>query len=350
MYDEAKSPYERALSAGDREFRELADFAPVMIWRSGMDQLCDWFNSPWLTYTGRPMIDEVGNGWVDGIHPEDLQRCLSTYVGAFQAREPFSMEYRLRRHDGEYRWLLDNGKPFYRDDRFAGYWGSCVDVTAHRDAEHAQRILVNELSHRVKNTLAVVQAMATQSFDTDRPVAESLETFESRLRALAGAHDLLVIHAWEEVALRGVLEATIAPHDPGHSRIAIDGPPLMLASAPSVAVAMAVHELLTNAAKYGALSTSSGRVDLRWRFDPTSQRLQMTWKESGGPPVAPPARRGFGIRFIERVLACQAGGAATVAFEADGVRCSFETPARSWAHPGEKISYAGVDSLRAQST
>jgi two-component sensor histidine kinase len=113
---------------------------------------------------------------------------------------------------------------------------------------------------------------------------------------------------------------------------------------------MAVHELLTNAAKYGALSTSSGRVDLRWRFDPASQRLQLTWKESGGPPVAPPTRRGFGIRFIERVLACQAGGAATVAFEADGVRCSFETPARSWAHPGEKISYVGVDSLRAQST
>ena len=350
MYDDTKSPYERALSAGDREFRELADFAPVMIWRSGIDQMCDWFNSPWLVYTGRPMIDEVGNGWADGVHPEDLQRCLSTYLGAFKAREPFSMEYRLRRHDGEYRWLLDNGKPFYRDDRFAGYWGSCVDVTAHREAEHAQRILVDELSHRVKNTLAVVQAMASQSFDTKRPVAESLDAFERRLQALAGAHDLLVTHAWKEVTLRGVLETTIAPHDPGHARIAIEGPPLMLASASSVAVAMAVHELLTNAAKYGALSTSSGRVDLRWRFDHASKRMHMTWKESGGPAVFPPSHQGFGIRFIERVLACQASGEAAVAFETDGVRCTFETPARSWARPSEKISYAGVDSLRAQST
>jgi len=335
MYDEAKSPYERALNASDREFRELADFAPVMIWRSGVDQLCDWFNTPWLTYTGPPMIDEVGNGWARGVHPDDLQRCMATYVGAFQAREPFSMEYRLRRHDGEYRWLLDNGKPFYRDDRFAGYWGSCIDITAHRDAAHAQRVLVNELSHRVKNTLAVVQAMATQTFNGDRPMAESLAAFESRLRALAGAHDLLVTHAWEEVALRGVVETTIAPHDPGGARIAIDGPPLMLTSATAVAIAMAVHELLTNAAKYGALATASGRVDLRWQFDAASERLRMNWKEIGGPPVVIPAHRGFGIRFIERVLACEAGGDATVAFEEDGVRCCFQAPARSWRHPAE---------------
>jgi PAS domain S-box-containing protein len=350
MYDEAMSPYERALVAGDREFRELADFAPVMIWRSGTDQLCDWFNSPWLAYTGRPMIQEVGNGWADGVHPDDMQRCLSTYLNAFRNREPFSMEYRLRRHDGEYRWLLDNGKPFYRDEYFAGYWGSCVDITAHRDAERAQRILVNELSHRVKNTLAVVQAMATQSFQTGRPVAESLAAFESRLRALAGAHDLLVIHAWEDVALRGIVEAAVAPHDPGRARIVVQGPPLMLASAGAVAVAMAVHELLTNAAKYGALSTPAGQVNLHWRFDPASQRVSMIWKETGGPPVVPPAHRGFGVRFIERVLACQAGGTAAIAFEADGVRCSFETPARSWAQPDENFSYADVDSLGAQST
>lgn len=350
MYDEAKSPYERSLIAGDREFRELADFAPVMIWRSGTDQLCDWFNTPWLAYTGRAMIDEVGNGWAGGVHPDDLDRCLRTYVNAFRAREPFSMEYRLRRHDGEYRWLLDNGKPFYRDDDFAGYWGSCVDVTVHRDAEHAQRILVNELSHRVKNTLAVVQAMATQSFSTGRPVAESLPVFESRLRALAGAHDLLVTTAWEDVVLRGVIETTVAPHDPGHARIVVSGPPLMLASAPAVAIAMAVHELLTNAAKYGALSTPFGQVDLSWRFDVATQCVRITWKESGGPAVAPPASRGFGIRFIERVLASQAGGAATVSFERDGVRCSFETPARSWAQPPEIFSYARVDLVGAQST
>jgi PAS domain S-box-containing protein len=337
MYDEAKSPYERSLIADDHAFRELADFAPVMIWRSGTDLLCDWFNTPWLAYTGRSMVDEIGNGWVEGVHPEDIDGCLSTYVGAFQAREPFSMEYRLRRHDGEYRWLLDNGKPFYRGDRFAGYWGSCIDVTAHREASRAQRILVNELSHRVKNTLAVVQAMATQTFGEERPVAESLAAFESRLRALAGAHDLLVTHAWEDVALRGVVEATIAPHDPGHSRIAFDGPPLMLASAAAVSVAMAVHELLTNAAKYGALSNATGHVDLRWHFDPATERLCMTWKETGGPPVTAPAHRGFGVRFIERVLACQASGKAAVTFEEDGVRCCFEAPARSWRHAAENF-------------
>ncbi|MET0935361.1 MAG: HWE histidine kinase domain-containing protein, partial [Luteibacter sp.] len=321
---ETTSPYERALSTGDREFRELADFAPVMIWRAGTDTLCDWFNQPWLDFTGRTLRDDVGNGWAECVHPEDLDDCMATFLGAFGAREPFAMEYRLRRHDGEYRWIMDHGRPFYRDGHFAGYWGSCVDVSTHREAQRAQRLLVNELNHRVKNTLAVVQAMATQSFREDRPVAESLASFEGRLQALAAAHDMLVNQAWCEVTLRGVVESTVAPHDPGGSRIVVDGPALMLCPVSAVSVAMAVHELLTNAAKYGALSTDDGQVHLGWTFDRPSGRLRMAWKERGGPAVQAPSRRGFGVRFIERSLAAQAGGSAAVLFEPDGVRCHFE--------------------------
>src|SRR3712207_1756569 len=110
------------------QFRELADNAPVMIWRAGPDKLCDFFNKPWLDFTGRTLEQEIGNGWTEGVHPDDLDRCLSTYVEAFDARREFSMDYRLRRHDGEYRWVLDNGRPFYRaGNEFAGYFGSCID-------------------------------------------------------------------------------------------------------------------------------------------------------------------------------------------------------------------------------
>lgn len=322
------SPIDRAIAASDQAFRELADFAPVMIWRSGVDKLCDWFNQPWLAYTGRTLEEEVGNGWAEGVHPEDLEGCLATYVSAFDAREPFSMEYRLRRRDGEYCWMLDNGAPFYRDGHFAGYFGSCVDVTAHRDAQRAQRILINELNHRVKNTLAVVQAMAIQSFREPRPVEQSLVVFESRLRALAGAHDLLVARAWEEVALRGVVESTVAPHDPDGSLVSLDGPPLMLRPEAAVSVAMALHELLTNALKYGALSVPGGTVRLEWIYIPERHAVRLEWKESGGPAVEPPTQRGFGTRFIERVLATQAGGTATVTFAPDGVHCVFEAVAR----------------------
>jgi PAS domain S-box-containing protein len=333
MSEHATGPYERAIATSDREFRELADFAPVMIWRAGVDKLCDWFNKPWLDYTGRRMEEEVGNGWAEGVHPEDLERCLATYVGAFDAREPFSMEYRLRRRDGEYCWLLDNGAPFYRDGHFAGYFGSCIDVTAHRDAQRAQRILINELNHRVKNTLAVVQAMAIQSFREERPAEQSLALFESRLRALAGAHDLLVARGWEQVALRGVVEATVAPHDPDGDRVCLDGPPLMLPPESAVSVAMALHELLTNAIKYGALSVPRGTIRLDWRYVPERHTVRLEWKESGGPLVEPPGQRGFGTRFIERVLAAQAGGTAAVTFAEDGVHCFFEAEARSSTSP-----------------
>jgi PAS domain S-box-containing protein len=329
MSDDATDSIDTAMATGDFEFRELADFAPVMIWRSGPDKGCDWFNKPWLDYTGRDMHEETGDGWAVGVHPDDLDRCMDTYVSAFDARVPFSMEYRLRRHDGAYRWLLDNGAPYYRDGLFAGYWGSCVDVSSHRDAERAQRIVINDMNHRMKNLLTVVQAMAMQSFRDDRPVAMSMDSFGSRLRALAGAHDLLLDRSRDDVALLGVIESTVAPHDPGNDRVTFEGPPLVLDPETAVSMAMAVHELLTNATKYGALSTPDGTVAIAWSFDntPDQGKVRLEWKERGGPVVAVPARRGFGTRFIERVLAGQANGEAAIRFEPDGVRAVFEAPA-----------------------
>ncbi|WP_426286272.1 sensor histidine kinase [Luteibacter sp. E-22] len=329
MNDDATGLIERAIATGDHEFRELADFAPVMIWRSGPDKLCDWFNKPWLEYTGRDMAAEVGNGWATGVHPDDLERCLETYVDAFDARKPFSMEYRLRRYDGQYRWLLDNGAPFHRGGAFAGYWGSCVDVSNHRDAERAQRIVINDLNHRMKNVLAVVQAMAMQSFTDDRPLDISMSAFGSRLRALARAHDLLLDPSRNDLTLHGVIQSAVAPHDPGKARITFEGPPLVLDPEAAVAMAMAIHELLTNAAKYGALSTPSGTVAIAWTYVETPEpgKARLEWKERGGPPVAAPMRRGFGTRFIERVLSGQSRGQAAIRFEQDGVRAVFEATA-----------------------
>jgi PAS domain S-box-containing protein len=141
------SPLQRALSAGEAEFRELADYAPVLIWRAGTDQLCDWFNKPWLDFVGRTMEQEVGFGWAENVHPDDYERCVGIYVDAFDARQPFSMEYRMRRNDGDYRWLLDNGAPFHRDGTFAGYFGSCIDVHDQHLSEEISRL--NEHRHRM---------------------------------------------------------------------------------------------------------------------------------------------------------------------------------------------------------
>jgi PAS domain S-box-containing protein len=130
---------EAELRESEERFRTVADTAPVMIWMAGPDKLCIFFNKPWLEFTGRAMEQELGNGWANGVHPDDLDRCLKTYFSAFDARRNFQMEYRLRRADGEYRWLLDNGTPRYREGEFAGYIGSCIDITDKRLAEEQSR-------------------------------------------------------------------------------------------------------------------------------------------------------------------------------------------------------------------
>jgi len=130
---------EAALRKSEEHFRTLANSAPVMVWQSGTDKLCTFFNEPWLKFTGRMLAEELGEGWGAGVHPDDLDQCLTTYASSCDAQRSFQMEYRLRRADGKYRWILDKGAPIYRDGEFAGHIGSCLDVTELKQADEALR-------------------------------------------------------------------------------------------------------------------------------------------------------------------------------------------------------------------
>lgn len=140
------------------QYVEILESFPALIWRSGTSGLCDYFNTMWLEFTGRTMGQEVGEGWAEGVHPEDLDRCLKTYLDAFALREPFLMDYRLRRHDGEWRWLADYGRPFHDlDGEFAGYIGSCYDITDRVAREADLEDLVRERTSKLEAAVSSIE-------------------------------------------------------------------------------------------------------------------------------------------------------------------------------------------------
>jgi PAS domain S-box-containing protein len=161
---------EAALRESEAHFRVMADTAPVMIWRSGIDKKCDFFNQPWLAYTGRTLEQELGDGWAEGVHADDLPFCLQTYTTAFEARQPFRMEYRLRRFDGDYRVVLDSGVPRWEEDgSFAGYIGSCIDISDRKQAERALQETHAELS-RVSRLTALGEFAASIAHEVRQPL------------------------------------------------------------------------------------------------------------------------------------------------------------------------------------
>ena len=214
------------------------------------------------------------------------------------------------------------------DGTVSGVFVEGYDVTDEVHAEERQKLLINELNHRVKNTLAIVQGLALQSFRRIEGSEDAQRTFNSRLHALSSAHNLLTQQNWTAARLIETLRSSVeATAGQNAERIGLSGPDVMLPPQLAVSLAMIVHELGTNAIKYGALSTDAGRVELGWRLERAESRnvLTMTWVESGGPEVSAPTRHGFGTRLIERGLATD-GGRVVLDYAAQGLRCTIEAP------------------------
>lgn len=211
-----------------------------------------------------------------------------------------------------------------RDEKVAGGVLIVRDITERKQAEEHRQLLVHELNHRVKNTLAIVQGIAQQSFKGDDMEA-SRKAFEGRLAALAMAHDLLTEDNWGKASLRQIIEKSVSPFCTAATRCRLEGPDTPLEPQTAVALSMAIHELATNATKYGALSTPEGVISVSWTANREEGRiaLALTWKESGGPEVRKPARRGFGSRMIQHGLASELGGKVTMDFHPSGFLCSI---------------------------
>ncbi len=305
-----------AMDAADVGTWDLDLDSRVLSWS---DRCCQMFGLP----SGEPVDVETAYGL---IHPADVERVRDAARRATDPtlRADYAVEYRvIGRDDHVERWLGTKGKVFFGDDgKPHRVVGALVNITERKRAELHLRLLVNELNHRVKNSLATIQAIAAQSFNGARALDQAQEAFSNRIVALAEAHDLLTRENWEGAELHDVISRVAALHG-GPGRFDLSGPSIRLSPKSALSLSMALHELATNAIKYGALSTPEGRVRVSWALapDPGAARLDLTWTESGGPPVAPPTRRGFGSRLIERGLAAELSGSAAIDFQPDGVVC-----------------------------
>lgn len=203
------------------------------------------------------------------------------------------------------------------------------DVSGRSEADQRLQLLVNELNHRVKNSMAVVQGLARQSFAASRSLEQARDDFTGRLVAFAAAHDVITEQNWEGADLRQLIERTLAGQLLADRRVVLEGPQVRISPKTALSLSLALHELVTNAFKYGALSNDEGQVQVSWTASGAAGavRLHLIWAESGGPPVAQPERRGFGVRLLERALAVDLGGQVRLRFEPTGLVCEIEAPA-----------------------
>jgi PAS domain S-box-containing protein len=245
--------------------------------------------------------------------------------------EFYSVEKRFRRKDGRLIWMSVRSSPVRDASGKLLYVVRVVqDITERKAAEQRQKLLIDELNHRVKNTLARVQSLAAQTLRGAPDPQEFRTRFEGRLIALSKAHDQLTAHHWEHAGLRAVLAESVAPYTGEIERVVLCGEEVVLGPRAVLTLAMAFHELTTNAAKYGALSVAGGRIEIGWQrvaaAGETPAQLQIDWRETGGPEVVPPQRRGFGSRMIEGAIAAELGGSAKMAFSPAGLRCAIDIP------------------------
>jgi len=272
------------------------------------------------------------------VHPEDREQVRRRKREILAAENQYQLTYRIRRPDGEVRWVMDRGQ-VERDPagKTLRVIGVLVDITDLKAAEQRQRLLFDELNHRVKNTLAIVQSLALQTLRSSPDPQEFGRAFGERLQSLSRAHDLLAQTAWQGAPLGKLVELVLEPFNLQHRRIEIAGPAVDLPANVTITLALMLNELATNAAKYGALSVSAGKVAIAWTIKPASERLavELVWREQDGPPAASPQRRGFGSRLLA-AGAQQIKGELAMDFAASGLVCRLhfgvpKSPAVLWS-------------------
>lgn len=319
--------YRYALMAGRLVYWETDLAAGIRIWR---DEAMKLFGLKLENGIGRFGGDD--DEFKRAVHPDD-RHIVANFYALADKQDWFPAEYRIVRPDGAVRWLSGGGQVVARspDGKALRLVNVVADITERKNAEEHVHHLLRELTHRGKNLLAVVQAIASQTGRTTDTIQDFQERFTQRLQGLSATHDLLVAQNWKGAALGDLVRdqvTTIVSAD--LASVSASGPDVYLNPHATETIGLALHELATNAVKHGALSSPSGRVAVVWSLEPqpdtAPERLHLHWNESGGPAVLPPSREGFGHVVFERIVARALDGEVTADFDPAGLKWHLSIP------------------------
>lgn len=335
--DDSRSAARSRAKIGDSEnrFRTLADTMPQMVWSTLPDGFHDYYNARWYEFTGVPAGSTDGEGWNAIFHPDDQARAWEMWRHSLATGEPYQIEYRLRRHDGTYRWTLGRALPI-RDASGAivRWFGTCTDIHEQKEASQEREVVAQELSHRIKNIFAVISGLIGFSARAHPGFAAVADDLRARVIALGRAHDFVRPHSAQsrpraaQSSLHGLLGELFVPYQPQDgARIVVAGTDVAIDDRSATPIALLFHELATNATKYGALSHDAGAIAVTSRCD--GDRVLIDWREHGGPAVVAPDKRGFGSQLIELSAVRQLGGSVGQHWEPAGLHVAIALPAAS---------------------
>lgn len=312
----------------------LVEGMPQLIWRAAAAGSWTWSSTQWQTYTGQTAAESMGDGWLAVVHHADVEAAERAWASAAQ-NGLYEAEFRIADRSGGYRWFQTRGAP-RRDDagNIVEWVGTSTDVHKLRQLQSEQKVLVAELQHRTRNLIAVVHAISMQTVQRSSSLADFQNRFDDRLSALSRVQGLLSTSDHEPITIARLLtlELKALAEETFEDQVSITGPDTVVRNSTAQTLALAVHELCTNALKYGALSAPTGRLRVswheHWRDDQPWARLE--WQERGAPPRrrGGVVRKGYGRQLIEQAMPRQLGAETHLAFEAEGVTCTIDLPLR----------------------
>ncbi|MES2441385.1 MAG: PAS domain S-box protein [Pseudomonadota bacterium] len=319
---------EEELRESESRYRTIFEQANDFLITTTLDQVVTSVNPAVLAALGYAEDEVVGRSVAEFMEPAEFEVSRAAVEQKLADGGTTRLTLNVRARDGrQLVWETNSRLTTDEAGNPTALHAIGRDMTEAKRAEAHQKLLIDELNHRVKNTLAIVQGIGQQTFKAGADPVAARHAFEGRLAALSEAHNLLTREHWGPVSMTQIIGDAVAPHG-GRTRVELDGPDLPLAPKTAISLALAVHELATNAVKHGALSRPEGRVAIRWSRTGTGEapRLLLTWTERDGPAVALPTRRGFGTRMIERGLAAELGGSVRIDFAPAGLVCTVDAP------------------------